>query len=117
MASSVARSTLSVLVENLCQDPSASLTRACHFALLGRVSRRMCSLILMVLALSFITQVYDQRHKRKTKLCRQGIILLPNSTSVKIAHNQLANTANQITMFNGAIPLMHTAKLCINCVS
>ena len=46
----------------------------------------------------------------------QGVILLRNSASVKIPHNQLANTANQITMFNTVIPLMHTAKLCIHCV-
>ena len=77
----------------------------------------MCSLTLMVFTLSFISQVYDQKHKRKTKLCKQSVILLSNSTSVKIPHNQLANTANQIMMFNRVIPLMHTAKLWINCVS
>ena len=49
--------------------PRASLTRACHFALPGLVSSRMCSLTLMVLLVSFITQVYDQKSQRKTKLC------------------------------------------------
>ena len=65
----MARSKLSVLVENLCQEPSASLTRACHFALPGLVSSRMCSLTLMVLLVSFINQLYDQKSQRKTKLC------------------------------------------------
>ena len=65
----MARSKLSVLAENLCQEPSASLTRACHFALPGLVSSRMCSLTLMVLLVSFMNQVYDQKSQRKTKLC------------------------------------------------
>ena len=65
----MARSKLSVLVENLCQEPSASLTRACHFALPGLVSSRMCSLTLMVMLVSFINQLYDQKSQRKTKLC------------------------------------------------
>ena len=65
----MARSKLSVLVENLCQEPSASLTRACHFALPGLVSSRMCSLTLMVLLISFVNEVYDQKSQRKTKLC------------------------------------------------
>jgi len=46
-----------------------SLTRACHFALPGLVSSRMCSLTLMVLLVSVINQVYDQKSQRKTKLC------------------------------------------------
>ena len=38
-------------------------------ALPGLVSSRMCSLTLMVLLVSFINQVYDQKSQRKTKLC------------------------------------------------
>ena len=62
-------SKLSVLVESRCQEQLASLTRVCRFALPGLVSSRMCSLTLMVLLVPFITQVYDQKFQRKTKLC------------------------------------------------
>ena len=66
----------------------------------------------MVSTLSFITQVHDQRQKTKTKLCGQSVILLLNSTSVKIPHTLLSNIANQIRMFSAVIPLIHTPKLC-----
>ena len=52
--------------------PRVSLTRACRFALPGLASSRMCSLTLMVLLVSFITQVYDQKSQRKTKLCNSN---------------------------------------------
>jgi len=67
----------------------------------------------MLITLSFITQVHDQRQKRKTKLCGQSVILLLNSTSVKIRHTLLSSIANPIRTFSTVIPLMHTAKLCI----
>ena len=69
----------------------------------------------MVLTLSFITQVHDQRQKTKTKLCGQGGILLLNRASVKIPHTLLSIIANPTKMLNTVSPLMHTVstRLCI----